>query len=55
MADDVIIARGLLKSFGKTVVADGIDLTVPGGSILAGQERCGVWQDFPRFIFVSPL
>ena len=35
MADDVIIARGLFKSFDKTVAVDGIDLTVPVGSILA--------------------
>ena len=35
MADDVIVARGLFKSFGKTVALDGIDLTVTRGSILA--------------------
>src|SRR5512146_608339 len=31
--DDVITARGLVKTFGSTVALDGLDLTVPAGEV----------------------
>ena len=36
-----ISARGLRKSFGEKTVLDGIDLTVPQGTILARSARTG--------------
>ncbi|MFD1049656.1 ABC transporter ATP-binding protein, partial [Kibdelosporangium lantanae] len=32
---NAIVARGLRKSFGKTLVLDGIDLTVPDGTVFS--------------------
>jgi ABC-2 type transport system ATP-binding protein len=34
MADDVIVARGLVKRYGEVVALDGLDLTVPRGTVL---------------------
>ena len=32
--DDVIVARGLVKHYGEVVALDGLDLTVPAGTVL---------------------
>jgi len=41
--DDVVVTEGLVKSFGDDRVLDGIDLTIPRGSILGliGPSGCG--------------
>lgn len=40
--DNVIIGRGLVKRFGRTVALDGLDINVPRGSVYALLGRNGV-------------
>jgi len=42
-AVDAVVAKGLVKAFGRTVAADGIDLVVPAGSFfgLVGRNGAG--------------
>lgn len=54
MTDPAIAANGLRKSYGDKVVLDGIDLTVPEGTIFSLLGPNGSRQDHPRTLPLHP-